>query len=88
LEVPFGPPQYVVDLHLYAAFAGGTAAHELISLLPSSDVVLEAKQLLATQHAIFCTMMDRRHYGTDHLTAFIEHAQECAAEAERLREIS
>lgn len=78
----------MIDLHLYAVFAAGTAAHELLSLLPASDLVLECKQLLSTQHDIICHMLDGRHFGTDLLTTFVEYAQERTAEAERLRQAS
>lgn len=75
----------IVDSHVLAVIAACEAACDLIEVLPDNDLIDELRNLLIIQHAVFCHIVDGRHYGSDNLDSFINYTKQISEEANRIK---
>lgn len=75
-----------IEPHFIAAFLGNEAACSILDFLPDSDFVEELRNLLYIQNELFVHILEKKHYGTNNITTFIEYTQEIKDQMRRLRE--
>lgn len=73
-----------VDLLLYALYSSSYASLRLSSLLPSTDICEEIKEILLEQCGILSGMIEGDRFKMQELEDFIEQCEEVAKQAEAL----
>jgi len=75
-----------LDPHFSAVLLACEAICHITSILPSSDLVEDIKDLCHTQYNLFVHMLEGKHFGTDSLNKFMRVAQIMKEEAIKLKE--
>jgi len=72
------------NLHFAAAYKASEVSCEMMDILPETDLILELSNILEIQRTLMECIVQKKHFGDDNITSFINYCDELKWQIRRL----